>query len=391
MRPLTVIGLISGTSADGIDVALTRISGAPPALAIELILHRTLPYAPELRAEIFACFRPESGSVDRLCRLNAALGEAYAAAILQVIAEAGLTPEQVDLIGSHGQTIWYDPPQNGARGDYLALGDPSTIAERTGITTIGNFRARDLAAGGRGAPLISYMDWLLFRHPSQPRAIQNIGGIGNVTALPPLNDSHSAPLTFDTGPGNMIIDYCAERATNGAWHYDVDGQLAARGKVHSELLFSLLAHPYLHQPPPKATGRELFGVQFGAQLWERATALGLPPEDIVATATAFTAQSIVQAYRDWLPRPPQEIYVSGGGAKNPTLLAMLQAGFMHARVQPHEALGVPSLAKEAMLFALLAYETWHGRASSLPALTGVRHPVLLGEIAIGRLWHTHTE
>lgn len=388
MRPLIVIGLISGTSADGIDVALTRISGAPPPLSIELIAHQTVAYAPELRAEIFACFRPESSSVDRLCRLNVALGEAYAAAILQVIAESGFTPEQIDLIGSHGQTLWYDPPQNGARGACLAFGDLSTIAERTGITTIGNFRARDLAAYGRGAPLVSYMDWLLFRHPTHWRAIQNIGGIGNVTALPPLSDSHSAPLTFDTGPGNMIIDYCAERATNGALHCDLDGQIAARGRVHSELLFSLLAHPYLHQPPPKATGRELFGVQFSAQLWERGVALGLAPEDIVATATAFTAQSIVQAYRDWLPQPPKEIYVAGGGARNPTLLAMLQAGFTHVRVQPHEALGVPSLAKEAMLFALLAYETWHGRSGVLPELTGARHPVPLGEIAIGRLWQT---
>ncbi|MFQ3535705.1 MAG: anhydro-N-acetylmuramic acid kinase [Aggregatilineales bacterium] len=387
MRPLTVIGLISGTSADGIDVALTRISGAPPALSIQLIKHQTLPYSPELRTEIFACFRPESSGVDRLCRLNAALGEAYAAAILEVIAMAGYKPEQIDLIGSHGQTVWYDPPQDGKRGAYLALGDPSTIAERTGITTIGNFRARDLAAGGRGAPLVSYMDWLLFRHPTCWRAIQNIGGIGNVTALPPLNDSNSAPLTFDTGPGNMIIDYCAERATDGTLHYDVDGQLAARGKVHSELLFSLLMHPYLHQPPPKATGRELFGAQFGAQLWQRAQALGLPPEDIVATATAFTAQSIVQAYRDWLPHPPEEIYVAGGGARNPTLLNMLQAGFTHARVRTHEALGMPSLAKEAVLFALLAYETWHGRGGALPALTGASHPAPLGEIAIGRLWH----
>ncbi|RMF53516.1 MAG: anhydro-N-acetylmuramic acid kinase [Chloroflexota bacterium] len=388
MRPFTVVGLISGTSADGIDVALTRISGAPPELAIELIRHQTVAYGPELRAEIFACFRPESSSVDRLCRLNVALGEAYADAILKVIAEAGYTPEHVDLIGSHGQTLWYDPPQNGARGAHLALGDLSTIAERTGITTIGNFRARDLAAGGHGAPLVSYMDWLLFRHPTRWRAIQNMGGIGNVTALPPLSDAHSAPLTFDTGPGNMIIDYCAERTTNGALHCDLDGQIAARGKVHSELLFGLLAHPYLHQPPPKATGREVFGAQFGAQLWARAEQLGVPPEDIVATATAFTAQSIVQAYRDWLPCAPQEIYVAGGGAKNPTLLAMLQAGFIHAQVQPHEALGVPSLAKEAMLFALLAYETWHGRSGVLPALTGARHPVPLGEIAIGRLWQT---
>ncbi len=388
MRFLTVVGLISGTSADGIDVALTRISGAPPALNLELIKHLTVPYDPALRTEIFACFRPESSSVDRLCRLNVELGEAYAAAILQVISAAGYTPEQVDLIGSHGQTLWYDPPQAGRRGAYLALGDPSTIAEKTGITTVGNMRARDLAAGGRGAPLVSYMDWLLFRHPTQWRAIQNIGGIGNVTALPPLSDMECPPLTFDTGPGNMIMDYCAERATNGAQPYDTDGQIAARGKVHSELLFGLLAHPYLHQAPPKATGRELFGVQFGADLWARGEALGLAPEDILATATAFTAQSIVQAYRDWLPQAPAEIYVAGGGAKNPTLLAMLQAGVGNARVQPHEALGMPSLAKEAMLFALLAYETWHGRSGVLPTLTGARHPVPLGEIVPGRFWHT---
>ncbi len=383
---LTVAGLISGTSADGIDVTIAKIGGAPPNHTYRVIYHATIPYDPAVRAEIFAAFRPESSSVDRLTRLNATLGEVYAAAILQVIRLAGLTPDDIDLIGSHGQTVWYEPPTPTQRGAYLALGDGATIAERTGITTISNLRARDLAAGGYGAPLVSYLDWLLFRDASKSRVLQNIGGIGNLTYLPPLGVDDVAPVTFDTGPGNMIIDYCAQRATNGAQTYDTDGKIAASGRVHSDLLFGLLAHPYLHQKPPKATGRELFGVQFAAEVWAKGQQLGLSAADIVATATAFTAESILAAYRDFLPTRPDEVYLAGGGAHNPTLCKMLQAGLGDTPILPHESLGVAPAAKEGLLFALLAYETWHGRPGTLPVLTGAAHPVPLGEINPGRKW-----
>jgi anhydro-N-acetylmuramic acid kinase len=382
---MLIIGLMSGTSADGIDLAVVDITGAPPSIALKLVKHIQVDYAPELRAEIFACFRPESSGVDRLSRLNVALGEAYAAAVLTLIDAAALKPDDIDLISSHGQTVWYDAPTTDSPGTVLTLGEAAIIAERTGVTTINHLRSRDLAAGGRGAPLVSFLDWLLFRHPTHGRAIQNIGGIGNVTALPPFT-LETEPFAFDTGPGNMIMDYCASRATNGTRQFDRDGLIGASGHVHEGLLVELLLEPYLHQPPPKTTGRELFGVQFGVTVWDRGVALGLSPADIVATATAFTAESIAAAYRAWIPWPVVELYVAGGGALNPTLMTMLQTRMPRTQVRPHDDLGIPAAAKESILFALLGYETWHGRPGSLPAFTGAAHPVILGSVTPGRLW-----
>jgi len=382
---MLVIGLMSGTSADGIDAAVVELSGAPPAITFTLIDHTKVDYPADVRAEIFACFRPETGSVDRLSRLNVRLGEVYAKAVMAALESAGLVPEQVDLVSSHGQTLWYDAPEQDRPGNVLTLGEPSIIAERTGITTISHLRSRDLAAGGRGAPLVSYLDWLLFRHPTRVRAIQNIGGIGNVTALPPLS-LDAAPLAFDTGPGNMIMDYCASRATEGAQPFDVDGRIAERGEVSPTFLGELMQLPYIQQAPPKTTGREIFGTQFGSQVWDRGMALHLSPEDIVATATAFTAESIAAAYRQWIAWPVEEVYVAGGGARNPTLIAILGERLGGIPVHDHAALGLPAEAKEAVLFALLGYETWHGRPGTLPSLTGASHPVVLGSITPGRRW-----
>ncbi len=371
---MIVVGLISGTSADGIEAVVTRLEGAPPALRWELLAHRHVPYAPELRAEVFACFRPESSSVDRLCALNFALGRAFGEAALDVIAAAGLTPAQVGLIGSHGQTLWHIP--DGPQASTLQLGEPAVIAEVTGLPVVSNFRTRDMAVGGQGAPLASYPDTILFRHDTLTRAVQNIGGIGNVTYLPP--DTVGA-LGFDTGPGNMLMDDAVQRITGGAETYDRDGVRGARGSVHAGLLDELMAEPYLRLPPPKTTGRELFGAPYGAQVWARADALGLPADDRVATLTAFTARSIAQAYRDFLPTLPDEVYVCGGGAHNPTLMEMLQVELPGSRVRPIDALGLPSEAKEAQFFAVLAYETLNHRPGNLPAATGARRPVILGQ------------
>lgn len=374
---MIVVGLMSGTSADGTDAAVVELWGAPPALGWKLLKHVARPHPADLRREIFAAFRPETGAVDRLCRLNFSLGRAFAAAALAAIAAAGLRPDQVDLIGSHGQTVWHIP--TGPDASTLQLGEPAVIAELTGITTVSNFRTRDMAAGGQGAPLAPYLDQLLFAHPTLARAVQNIGGIANVTYL-----AGDAVIAFDTGPGNMLMDYAAGRATDGVWACDRDGALAAQGRVDATLLAELMAEPYLKLPPPKTTGRERFGAQFGAAVWERAAAAGLTPCDIVATLTAFTARTIAQAYRDFLPRLPDEVIVSGGGAANPTLLAMLRAELPAARVVTSDALGLPGAAKEAVAFAVLAYETWHGRPGNLPAATGAQRAVVLGSITPGR-------
>ena len=374
---MIVVGLMSGTSVDGVDAVVVRLTGAPPALDWQVLHHTHMPYTADLRQRIFAAFRPETGSVDDLCRLNFALGRAFADAALQAIDAAGLNPEQIALIGSHGQTLWHEP--EGPDASTLQLGEPAVIAEQTGIPVVSNFRTRDIAAGGQGAPLVAYVDALLLTHPERVRAAQNIGGIANVTYLPPAGDKEGA-FAFDTGPGNMLIDDAARRATEGDWAYDCDGALAAKGTVDAELLAALLDDAYLQQALPKTTGRERYGAQFGGRIWTQARERGLVPEDIVATLSAFTAASIERAYRDFLPRFPDEVIVSGGGARNSTLMAMLRQRLAPAAVIPSDEIGMAVEAKEALAFAVLAYETWHRRPGNLPAATGARRPVILGSI-----------
>ncbi len=381
---MKVLGMMSGTSADGIDAVIVDFAGQPPALKWRLIRHAHIPFAAELQAEIFACFDPKTSGVDRLCALNFALGRAYAAAALQVIAETGLQPQDVDLIGNHGQSVWHIPA--GPQASTLQIGEAALIAELTGITTIHNFRSRDMAAGGQGAPLVSYIDALLFSHPSAGRVLQNIGGIANGTFLPGAarRGRGEQPFAFDTGPGNMLMDDGMRRISGGRLQFDEGGQLAARGQVDQTLLEKwIAAEPYFRLAPPKTTGRELFGAQYGAHLWAEAQARGLTDADYVATVTAFTARSIANAYREFLPEMPDEVVVSGGGAYNPTLLGMLAAEIAPAPVVTIDALGMPSDAKEAVAFAVLAYETWHNRPGNLPSATGARRPVVLGCITPG--------
>ncbi len=379
---MKVMGLISGTSADGIDAAVVEIQGAPPDLAVELLSFTFTPFDANQRERIFSLFDPATSRVDHICQMNFAIGEWFAAAALQAIGEAGLSPSDVALIGSHGQTIYHSVEAESPVKSTLQIGEAAVIAERTGITTVADFRVADVAAGGQGAPLVSYMDWLLLRHPGRTRAVQNIGGIANVTYLPP-NDDLTRVLAFDTGPGNMLIDYAATRATAGTLTLDQDGRLAAAGSVDPALLARLMSHPYLAQPIPKTTGREQFGVQFGARTWDQARELGLSGADIVATLTAFTAASIADAYHRFLPAIPAEVFLAGGGANNPTLVAMLAKRLAPARVMTHQALGLDDDAKEAMAFAVLAYEAIHGRPGNLPACTGAAKQTILGKIAPG--------
>ena len=379
---MLILGLMSGTSVDGIDVAIVDVTGAPPALSVHLRHFTTIPFTPEQRQAIFRLFSPETGRVDVICAMNFRLGQWLADAALQAIAQAGLTPAQVDLIGSHGQTIYHQVGEDAETPSTLQIGEAAVIAERTGVTTVSDFRVADVAAGGQGAPLVSYVDWLLLRDAHLHRAAQNIGGIGNVTYLPAEN-APEQPLSFDTGPGNMLIDATVTRITHGVQAYDEDGRLAAQGRVHEGWLAALLAHPYLHQPLPKTAGREQFGAEFAAEVWAQAEALGLSGPDRVATLTAFTAASIARAYRDFLPTFPDEMILSGGGAYNPTLVNMLRQRLKPARVRLSDEFGLPADAKEAMAFAVLAYETFHARPGNLPSCTGARHPAILGKITPG--------
>ncbi|RMG74563.1 MAG: anhydro-N-acetylmuramic acid kinase [Chloroflexi bacterium] len=368
---MRVIGLMSGTSGDGIDVAVCDIDGAPPDLQATIVKAWSVPYEPEFRQRIFhAC---EQGSAVEICRLNMELGERFVAAI-------GDYAAWVDLIGSHGQTIWHDVDADGRVTSTLQIGAAGVIAERTGVTTISNFRERDVAAGGQGAPLTAYVDWLLLRHPQHWRAVQNIGGMGNVTFLPPLKDTESTMLAFDTGPGNALIDAAMLHLTGKP--YDQDGMFATGGQVDDEWLKQMLKHPYFQQSPPRTTGRELFGTQKAKSFIAEGQARGLTDQDIIATLTAFTSHSIAEAYHRFAPTMPQEVILGGGGSHNKALVAQLN-DLLPADVMTHEAVGLDSDFKEALVFAVLAYETWHGRVGCLPEQTGARHASILGQITPG--------
>lgn len=380
---MLIVGLMSGTSADGIDAALCEITGEPPNLRARIVHAIAYAYPDGFQARILLASQPETGRVDELCKLHFMLGELFADAVLRVIAESGKTPTEIDLIGSHGQTVWHNVEPDGRVSATLQLTEAAVLAERTGITTISNFRPRDIAAGGQGAPLTAYVDWLLLRHPTKWRAVQNIGGIGNVTFLPPLADTSSKPLAFDTGPGNALIDSMTVQLSSGAQAFDRDAALALRGRLDEDWLQELLAHPYYEIKPPKTTGRELFSRGMAAELIQEGQRRGNDDATILATVTALTAQSIVDAYTRFAPARVEEVILGGGGRHNPVMISLLQGLLQSTAVLTHEDVGMDSDNKEALVFAVLAYETWHARPGTLPALTGADHPVVLGQITPG--------
>lgn len=391
-----VVGLISGTSVDAIDAALVRVADAADGARrrVELLAATETPFAPALRAAIFDLFPPHRGSVAAAATLDVLLGEAFARAALDLLAGAGIDPADVDLIGSHGQTVYHAARPGRRRGRpapavTVQLGSGAVIAARTGITTVYDFRVADLARGGEGAPLTPYVDYLLFGD-ARSLAIQNLGGIGNVTVLQ-RGRGAAGVFAFDTGPGNMVIDALVASVTGGRQRYDLDGALAAAGQPDEALLDELLTHPYFVRQPPKSTGREEFGMDYAALLYARGRARGLGDADLVATATALTARSIADAYRRFLPAdaPVEEVLLCGGGARNPTLRRMLAAALAPLPVHRLDDVGISADAREAVAFAVLAYETACGRPGSLPGITGVREPTVLGAIAPGRgfrLW-----
>lgn len=385
---IRAVGLMSGTSIDAIDAAVVDVAGSGAALRVTLVAFHSMPVSSALRERTLLACVPGGGSTRLVCELNVELGEAFAQATQAAIAAAGLRADDVDLIGSHGQTVWHQGvSDNGSIASTLQLGEPSVIAERTGVTTVADFRPRDLAAGGQGAPLVSYLDWALYRSDLAGRALQNIGGIANVTVLPAacaLDDV----FAFDTGPGNMLMDALANIGSDGALPYDRDGALARRGHVDAALLARILAHPFFEQAPPRTAGREQFGFDYARALWQEGAAAGLSAADMLATATLATARSIADSYRRWvLPRASLEgMFLSGGGARNPALLDALQRELPEVPQRPLRDLGGDAQAKEAIAFAVLAAETVRGIPTSLPGATGARHSAVLGKVVPGANW-----
>ena len=372
-----VVGLMSGTSADGVDAALTRITGCGLETRVEQLGFCFQPFDEATRRRILAVCGGDFGGSREICLLGTHLGKLYAQAVRQLLKETGMP--QIDLIGCHGQTVYHIPEETpylgGTIRGTLQIGDPSYLAEEFGCPVVSDFRIRDMAAGGLGAPLVPYTEFLLYRSETEDVALQNIGGIGNVTLLSAgckLEDV----TAFDTGPGNMVMDALASRITNGKLGYDDGGRLAASGKVIPELLAHMLEDPYLAKKPPKTTGREYYGRAYVDAL----LAFGdYPLADILATATRFTAESIAVGLRRFAPRMPARL-VGGGGSRNPTLLRCLREALPECRVQTQEDLGYDSDAKEAVAFALLANEALFGVCNNAPSATGAKHGVVMGRI-----------
>jgi len=356
---MRVAGIMSGTSLDGIDVAIVEVSGR----RIETIGFHSTPYPQGVREAILALDRPGG-----LSYWNFQLAELYARAVLRATRRYG----PVELIGCHGQTVYHE-----GGGHTLQIGEPAILAERTGVPVVSNFRARDIAAGGQGAPLVPFVDYLLFRHPKRTRIALNIGGIANITVIPPS----AAPediVAFDTGPGNMVVDALAREYSRGKLSYDRGGKIAASGKVSSKLLDQLLADPYYRRRPPKSAGREQYGVEFVGRLKKSR----LPMEDLVATATVLTAATVAVAVTQARMPVPLDLIVSGGGVHNPLIMAHLAAFLPGIAISTSSDHGINADAKEAIAFAVLACQTWLRKPSNLPSATGAGHPVLLGSITL---------
>lgn len=370
--PRVCVGVLSGTSVDAAEAAVCRILGSGDAVLLELLAHRSLPFPEELTRRVLAVQTP-----GELCELSFELGERFAEAALSAISAAGLAPDEVDIIGSHGQTVAHHPPDLATRSpSTLQIGEAAVIAERTGVPVVANFRVRDVAAGGHGAPLVPYFDWAVLRGKGRARAFQNIGGIANVSVV---SDRLEDTLAFDTGPGNMVLDGLVRRATDGRLGFDRDGHLARKGRVIPGVLDELLAHPFLQQRPPRTAGREGFGDALVDRLWRMP---GARAEDLIATAAEFTVEATARAYEAHvLPhRVLEGVWLSGGGSRNPVLVEGLTRRLAPVPVHLLDVLGFPEAAKESACFALLASEFLAGVPTNIRSATGARRRVVLGTL-----------
>ncbi|HDR7800566.1 TPA: anhydro-N-acetylmuramic acid kinase [Bacillus tropicus] len=375
-----IAGVMSGTSLDGIDVALVRIEGSGVDSKVKLIHFTTVPFRNDIKSEIQQALSIENSNVQLICSLNFKLGLCFANAVKEVCKEANFSLEQLDLIGSHGQTIYHQPkPEGNMIASTLQIGEPAVIAYDTNTTVISNFRTMDMAAGGQGAPLVPYSEVILYRDPSKNRLLQNIGGIGNVTVIPSQKSDQNV-IAFDTGPGNMIIDEVCQRLFQ--LPYDQNGEIAEQGEVVDEILTYCMNHPFLKMNPPKSTGREQFGEEFVSQLLKRYEKHS--KENILTTVTMFTASSIVHHYKEFiLPYYEiDEVILGGGGSYNNTLVEMIRYGLKDEKcpIFIQEDIGYSSEAKEAIAFAILANETHHRNPSNMPSATGAKQSVVLGNI-----------
>ncbi len=381
---LRVIGLMSGTSADGMDAALTEITGFGLSTRVKTLSFVSVPYPEDVREEILRLASGTAGGSRDLCLFSFFFGQLALDACRAVCEKAHVDPSSIDLVGSHGQTLYHVPLAESYLGrsvrGTLQLGEASVIAEGLGCPVVSDFRVRDMAAGGQGAPLVPYTEHLLYRREDETVGLQNIGGIGNITILP-RGGRMEDTFAFDTGPGNMVMDQIVSRMTGGTMRYDENGTLAASGACSEALLSWMLQDPYLHKAPPKTTGREAYGSSYVDKLLEKGRALDLSDRDILATACRFTAACVRVAIDLHCPIKPDRLVVGGGGSRNPTLMAMLRRE-LSIPVLVNEDLGLDSDAKEAVAFAILANECVHFHANNMPSVTGASHPVVMGKISL---------
>ncbi len=379
---MIVAGVMSGTSADGIDVAIVRISGRDEKLRFQLVRHSHADYPAAVREALLGLMNAPAARVADISRMDFLLGELYAKAVTTAMRKSGVI--KLDLVGCHGQTIYHQ----GERANFLAesvnctwqLGEGAVLAERSGVDVVSDFRPADMAAGGKGAPLVPFLDYVVYRDKKRGRILQNLGGIANLTAIP-ANAKTKDLIAFDTGPANMVIDGCMERLFGE--RFDRGGKVAAAGTIIDAELNEALRHPYFKKRPPKTAGREEFGREFVEEFLSSCG--GAKKEDVIATATALTAKSIGDALRQFIMKHGQfaDYVVAGGGAKNRTLMKMLRVEIepLGLKMRSSDEFGVPAEAKEAIAFAMLAYQTWNRRPSNVPSATGAKRPVVLGKIS----------
>ncbi len=409
-----VIGLMSGTSVDGIDAAIVEIVGHGLETEVDLIAFETVPFPSGVPQRILALCQPDTGRVDDICEMNFYIGYLFAEAVKHILQKSEMSASDIDLIGSHGQTIHHLPkdpnipsalpsfrPSNplhpstlppfqslppfhpSTLPSTLQIGEPAVIAHETGIPTIADFRVADMAAGGQGAPLVSYPDYLLFHNSTETVGLLNIGGIANLTVLP-ANGAFDTVCAADTGPGNMCIDAVITEITEGTERYDEAGQRAAQGTPHQPIIDEWLNHPFFHLPPPKTTGREMFGRNYAMECLADCRKRTLSDNDCIATLTELTVQTITSYIAQFIAgqNPIDVLYVSGGGVHNQTLMQRLSEILENTTVEPVNTSGISADAKEAIAFAILANETLHGNAGNLPSATGASVRKILGKLVL---------